>query len=114
MPARGERAGLRLAIADHAAGEEIGIVEHRAVGVQERIAELSPFVDGARRLGRDVAGNAAGKRELREQPRQPWQVPADRRIDLRVRALEVRVRDDARSAVARPGDEDRVRGRARE
>ena len=67
VPARGQRSGLRLAVADDAADEQVRVVEHRAVGVHERVAQLAALVDRPRRLGRDVAGDAAGERELAEQ-----------------------------------------------
>src|SRR6185295_13636340 len=71
-------------------------------------SQLSPFVDRARALGRDVAGNAAGKRELPAEPRQAGLVLADLRIDLAVGPLEVRVGDERRAAVPRTRDEDHV------
>ena len=67
VPARGERAGLGLAVADHAGDQQVGVVERGAVGVRERVAELAALVDRARRLRRDVARDAAGERELPEQ-----------------------------------------------
>ena len=76
MPARRERPGLRFAVADDAADEQVGVVEHRAVRVHERVAELAALVDRARRLRRDVARNAARERELPEQPAQPVLVAA--------------------------------------
>ena len=39
----------------------------RRLGVQQRVAQFTAFVDGAGRLRRDMAGNASGKRELRKQ-----------------------------------------------
>ena len=68
VPARGQRAGLGLAVADHAGHQQAGIVERRAEGVRERVAQLAPFVDRAGRLRGHVAGDSAGKGELREQP----------------------------------------------
>ena len=97
MPARGERPGLRLAVADDAGDEQVGIVERRAVRVHERVAELAALVDRARRLGRDVARDAARERELPEQPAQPLLVAADVRVDLAVRALEIGVGDERRA-----------------
>ena len=44
-----------------------GVVEHRAERVAQRVAELAAFVDAAGRFRRDVARDAAGKRELPEQ-----------------------------------------------
>ena len=108
MPAGGQRPRLGLAVADHAADEQVGVVERRAVGVHERVAELAALVDRAGCLGRDVAGNAAGKGELAEQPAQALLVVADVRVDLGVGALEVGVGDDSRAAVAGPGDVDGV------
>ena len=85
MPTRRQRPGLRLAVADDAGDEQIGIVERRAERVDERVAELPALVDRARRLRRDVARNAAGKRELPEQLAHPLFVLRDIRIQLRVR-----------------------------
>src|SRR5665213_2703637 len=90
-PLDGQRAGFRLAVADHAAREQIRVVEHRAVCVQQRVAELAALVDRPGRLRRDVAGAAAGEGELAEQPAQPLLVVADVGVDLRVGALEVDV-----------------------
>ena len=78
VPARRERSGLRLAVADDARDEQVGIVERRAERVRERVAELAALVDRSRRLGRDVARDPAGKRELPEEAAQPLFVLADR------------------------------------
>ena len=48
MPRGGQRAGLRLAVADDAGDDQIGVVERGAEGVAERVAELAAFVDRAR------------------------------------------------------------------
>ena len=100
MPARRERAGLRLAVADDAGDEETGVVERGAERVRERVSELAALVDGAGRLRRDVARHAAGERELLEEAAHPLLVLGDVRVDLAVRALEVRVRDEPGPAVA--------------
>ena len=55
VPAGGERAGFRFAIAHDAGDEQVGIVERRAEGVGQRVAQLAAFVDRAGRLRRDVA-----------------------------------------------------------
>jgi hypothetical protein len=108
MPAGGQRARLRFPVADHAADQQVGTVEGGAVGVHQRVAEFAALIDGARRLGRDVAGDAAREGELAEEPPQPLLVPADVRVDLGVGALQVDVGDQPRAAVARPGDVDSV------
>ena len=78
MPARGQRAGLGLAVADHAQHQQVRVVERGAVGVHQRVAELAALVDRPRRLGRDVAGDAAGEGELPEQraacPSSSWPI----------------------------------------
>src|SRR3954470_23593102 len=104
MPARGERARLRLAVADDAAHEELRVVEGGAVGMRERVAELAPLVDRAGRLGRCVARDPARERELAEELLEPRLVQRDVRVDLAVGALQVRARDDAGAAVTRPAD----------
>ena len=58
MPAGGQRSGLGLAVADDAGDDQVGVVERRAEGVAEAVAELAPLVDRARGLGGDVAGDA--------------------------------------------------------
>ena len=50
VPARRERPRLRLAVADDARDDEIGIVEHRAERVAERITQLAALMDRARAL----------------------------------------------------------------
>src|SRR5436853_891004 len=67
VPAGRQRAGLGFAIADDASDEQIRIIESRAIGMAEAVAEFATFVDGAGRLGSDMAGDAAGEGELREE-----------------------------------------------
>ena len=57
---------------------EIGIVEGRAIGVRQRIAEFAALMDRARRLRRGMARDAAGKAELPEQPMHAVARPAAR------------------------------------
>ena len=108
VPARGERPGLGLAVADDAGREKAGIVVDRPVRVREGVAELAALVDGAGSLRRDVAGYAAGKRELPEKILDALFVTRDARIDLGVGAFEVDVCHDAGAAVPGAGDVDDV------
>ena len=108
VPARRQRPRFSLAVADHAGDDEVGVVEGRAMGVRHRIAELPALVDRARRLRRDVARDAAGKRELGEQPLHPLLVLRNVGIDLAVSPLEIGVGDQPRPAVAGAGDVDHV------
>src|SRR5207249_10879375 len=105
LPACSERARLCFAVANHAGDQQIGVVERRAVGVRERVAELAALVDRSRRLGGDVARYPAGKRELLEQPAQAFLVLRHGRIDLAVGALQISAGNERRSAMARTGHE---------
>jgi hypothetical protein len=108
VPARGEGARLRLAVADHAGGDEIGVVEDRTERVRQRVAQLTALVDRSRRLGRDVARNPARKRDLNEKPLHPFLVLRNVRIHLRVGAFQIHIRHESRAAMARAGDVDDV------
>ena len=55
MPARRQRPGFRLAVADDAGDDQIGIVERRAIGVRDGVAQFAAFVDRAGRLRRHMA-----------------------------------------------------------
>ena len=108
VPARGERPGLGLAVADDAGDEQVGVVERGAEGVHERVAELAALVDRARRLRGGVARDPAGEGELAEELAETVLARADAGEELAVGALQVRVRDIRRPAVAGAVDEDRV------
>ena len=108
VPGARQRPGLRLAVADHAGHDQVRVVERRAVGVGERVAELAALVDGTGRLRRHVRGDAAGEGELAEEPLHAFLVLADRRVPLGVGALQVGVRDEPRSAVPGTRDVDHV------
>ena len=108
VPTGGECASLGFAVTDHAGDQQVWIVKRRTVGVQQRVAQLAALVDAARRFRRDVAGDAAGKRELLEQTLQPGSVLRNTRVNLAVRPLEIRVGDDAGPAVTGPGDVNRA------
>src|SRR5689334_18129085 len=108
MPARRQRAGLRLAVTDDARNDQVRVVEGRSIGVRNGVAELTSLMDRSGRFRRDMAWNAAGKRELSEQALHPLLVGGDVRINLAVSALEVGVCDQTRPAMARAGNVDHV------
>jgi hypothetical protein len=54
VPARGQRSGLGLAIADDARNQQVAIVERGAVRVRQGVAKFATLVDRARRLRRNV------------------------------------------------------------
>src|SRR5215467_10951984 len=84
MPARGQRTRFRLAIADDASHQQIRIVESRAIGVSQGVAEFAAFMNGARRFWRDVGGNAARKGKLFEKALQAGFALRNLAIDLAV------------------------------
>lgn len=108
MPCGGERSRLRLAIADDAGDDEIGIVEHCAERMAERIAQFAALVDRAGALGRCVTGDSARKGKLDKQLPQPGLILADIGIDLAVSAFKISVSHDSRAAAARAGDVNHV------
>ena len=108
VPAGRQRPGFGLAVTDHAGHHQIRVVQGGAVGVHEGVAELTALVDGSRRLGRDVAGNAAGEGELPEQFAQAFGVLLDAGVHLAVGAFEIGVGDQPGTTVTRPGHVDDV------
>ena len=108
VPAGGQRACLGLAVADDAGDDQVRVVKGRPVGVRQGVAQLTAFVDRTGRLRGDMAGNAAGERELGEQSLQARLVLADVRVDLAVRPFEVGVGHQRRPAVPGAGDVEHV------
>ena len=108
MPRSGERPGFRLAIADNAGDDEIGIIEHRPERMAQRIAQLAALVNRARALRRCMAGNSSGKRKLSKELLKPGLVLADVWIDLAIGALEISVGDDGRAAMPGAADVNHV------
>src|SRR5439155_18399315 len=107
VPARGQWAGLGLAVADDASDEQVGVVEGGTEGVRQRVAEFAAFVNRPRRLRGDMRWDAARKGELAEERAQAFLVLGDVGVKLGVGALEVGVGDEAGTAVAGAGDVDR-------
>ena len=108
MPCRRERARLRFAVADGNGRDEVGVVEHRAERMGDGVTELAALIDGAGGLGRHMAGDAAGERELFAQFLHPFVVLSDVGVYFAVRPFEVRVRHEEVSAVSGAGKQDHV------
>ncbi len=108
VPARRQRARLRLPIAHDAADHQVGVVEGGAIGVREGVSQLAPFVDGAGCLRGHVRGDTAWERELAEEAAHAGFVLGHLRIDLGVRAFQVGIGDGGRPPVPRPDHVDRV------
>ena len=84
VPTGREGAGFRLAVADDAADDQIGIVEGGAISMCQRIAKLATFMDRAGCLRGYVAWNAVGPGKLSKQPLQAVPAALDRGIMLGV------------------------------
>src|SRR6185437_8427056 len=108
VPAGGERPGLCFAVADHTGHDQVGVVEGGTVGVDERVAEFTALVNRPWSLRGDVTGDTSGKRELPEQFSKPLRVLLNTGIHLAVGALQIRVSDQAGTAVTRSSDVDDV------
>ena len=108
VPAGGQRAGFRLAVADDAGDDQIRIVEGRAIGVDQRIAQLAAFVNRAGRFRRYVTGNSVRPGELAKEPMQSVAAALDRRIALGVRAFQIGLRHEARATMTGTDDVDHV------
>ncbi len=105
VPARRERAGLGLSVADHAEDDELRVVQRGSAHVQERVPELAALVEGAGSLGRAVTGYPTGERELAEERPHAGRVLREVTRELRVGALQPRAHVGARPSVSRTGDE---------
>ena len=108
VPAGGQRPGLGLAVAHDACHHQIGVVEGGAEGMGKRIAQFAALVDGAWRLWRGVARDAAGEGELPEQSGHAPQVLRHARVDVAVGPLQPGAGHHAGPTVAGAGDEDHV------
>ena len=104
VPAGRQHGRLRLAVADHAGNDQIRIVEGRAVGMGQRIAQFSPSWIEPGSFRRDVARNAVRPGELAKEPKHSAAAAFDRRVVLGIRALQVGLRHDPRAAVTRTDD----------
>ena len=108
MPGGGQGAGLGLAVAHHAGGDQVGIVRHGAEGVGQGIAQLAALMDGAGSLRRHMAGDAAGEGEALEQLLHAVLVPGDVGIDLGIAAVQPVLGHHGVAAVAGAGEIDHV------
>jgi len=99
LPRALQGSSLRLAVADHARDEQVRVVERGAEGVHERVAKLAALVNRSRRRHADVARDAARRGELPHERQEAGFVGGHVRIDLRIGALEIDVRNDRRPAM---------------
>src|ERR1700677_3922595 len=79
------------------------IIEHGSESMAEGVTQLAAFVNGPWRGRRNMARNAAGKRELREQLFHALFVLRDVRINLAPGAFEVNIAYNRRAAMTGAG-----------
>ena len=108
LPGALQGSRLCLAVANHGGHEQVRVVEGRAEGMGEHIAELAALVDRARGGNAHMARHAAGRGELAEESTHALEVARDLRVDLRIRSLEVNVGHDGGTAVPGPRQIDRA------
>ena len=108
LPGRGQWAGLGLAVAHHAGGDQVGVVQYGAKGVGQGVSQLTALVDRAGGLRRHMAGDAAGEGELLEEFLQAFQILADVGIDLAVGPLQIGLGHWGVAAVAGAGEVDHI------
>ena len=108
VPRGGQRAGFGLPITDAGQGDQVGVVEDRAAGVGEHVAQFAPLVDRAGGFRGAVAADVPGKGELLEEAAHPNRVLALVGINLAVAAVEVGGSQHPRGTMAGPRQVDHV------
>ena len=83
-----------------------GIIEGRAEGVHQRIAQFPALVYGAGHVRAAVAAHTARRGEFAKEQTHPGNILSDFGMDLRVSALEIALRDQSGPAVAGAGNID--------
>src|SRR5207237_6272220 len=77
VPRAGGRPGLRLAVADDACDDQVGVVERGAERRRQRVAELAALVDGPRHDRSEVAREASGRGEAADQADEPFAIAGE-------------------------------------
>ena len=108
MPARRQRPGFRLAIANDTGNDQVRVVESGAVGVRQSVAKLATFVNRARRFRRHMTWDPAWERELGEESLHPLLVLRDVRIDFAISALKICICDYTGAAMPWAGNIDHI------
>src|SRR5260370_39905176 len=84
LPGAFKRSGLGFSIPNDSSDYQIGVVESGAKGGGEDIAQLAPFVNGARGGHTDVAGDPSRGRKRPKQAADPLPFLGELRVGLRV------------------------------
>ncbi len=108
MPTGSKRSGFSFAVSHNTAHQQVRIVERSTVRMRDGVSELSSFVNRARSLRRNVAGNSTWERELLEEPLHTFHALRNVRINLAVSAFQIGVGHNSRSTVTRADDVDHI------
>ena len=108
VPGCCHRAGFRLAIANDARHDQVGIVKSRAKGMGKGVSELAAFVNGSGSFGSHMAWNASGKRKLLEELAHALGIHRDIRVHLAVGSFQIAVCHDPGPSMPGPDDIDHV------
>ena len=108
VPGGGQGAGLRLAVAHHAGGDQVRIVCHGAEGVGQGVSQLAALMNGAGGLGGHMAGDAAGEGEPLEELLHAVLIPGDVGVDFGVAAVQPVLGHHGIAAVAGAGEVNHV------
>src|SRR5262245_42954857 len=100
MPAGREWPRFALPIANHAASDQVGIIEDCAICMDQRIAQFSAFVNRAGSLGGGMTGYPARKCEVFEEASQAFFTLFNVRKEFCIGALQIGIGDHARPAVS--------------
>ena len=108
VPTRSQWAGFGLSIAHDATGQQVRVIENRAIGVQQRITKLATFVNRPGSFGRDMAGNSARERKLFEEPLHALSGLRNLRIVLAVGAFQIGIGNDPGATMTRARHVDHI------
>ena len=108
MPRSSQRSSLGLAVPNHHAHNQAGVIERGPKRVRDAIAQLATLVNRPWNFGRAVTPQLAWKRKRAEQFQHSCFVLALLRVDLGVRPFQIAVRDHGRRTVSRTRQVDHV------
>ena len=108
LPGSRQGACLSLAIANGDRANQVGVIKDSTESMGDGIAQLAALVDGARRFGCHMGGNATGEGELLEQLAHAFLIAADIWIDLAIGAVQVGVGNEEVAAVAGAGNQNQI------
>src|SRR6266566_1733603 len=108
LPGTLQRPCFCLAIANDRSNNQVWIIKCGPKGVGEDVAEFSSFMDGAWSRYADVTWHASRRRELAKEQVHTLCILRHFRIDFRVGAFQIDIREDRRSTMSWASQVDHV------